>query len=468
MATTSTDRLLRRTRRRLFLTTLALLTLLVVGVGAATVVVATSSLDADLDRALEAAVLAQVTALDGEMPDGEEQQEAGEHSPAIADTVLLVLDADGRVLLNRTGQTLPGLPDAEALKGAADGLDIRTVETDGTEVRVLTMLVMHDGIPAGYIQGGFDLTLHDQQSRSLVLAVLVVGALGLVAAAAIAYVVTGRALVPIREGFEAQRRFVADASHELRTPAALIRANAEVLERERLVADDGRDLLDDVIAEADRLGGLVGDLLQLAGWDATSLTIAPEPLDVAAIARDTVRGATALAAERGVGLVVDAPGPAPHRRTGTASSSSCSCSSTTPSTTRPPAARSTSGSGGTATRSSSRLTTRGPASRSPTGSGSSSPSPGCRVPRAMARAARAWACRSRAGSRRRTAGRSRPERRPPAGRGSRCHSPPARRTGRRTSPPATDRDRSPAATPGRSGPRCRRPRLRGRARAGHR
>ena len=281
------------------------------GVGAATVVVATSSLDADLDRALETAVLAQVAALDGELPDGEEQQEVGEHSPAVADTVLLVLDADGRVLLNRTGQTLPGLPDADALKGAADGLDIRTVEPDRTEVRVLTMLVTHDGVPAGFIQGGFDLTLHDQQARSLVLAVLVVGALGLVAAAAIAYVVTGRALVPIRQGFEAQRRFVADASHELRTPAALIRANAEVLERERLVADDGRELLDDVIAEADRLGGLVGDLLQLAGWDATSLTIAPEPLDVAAVARDTVRGATALAAERGVRLVVDAPGPAP-------------------------------------------------------------------------------------------------------------------------------------------------------------
>jgi len=264
VATTSTDRLLRRTRRRLFFTTLALLTLLVVGVGAATVVVATRSLDADLDRALETAVLAQVAALDGELPGGEDQQEAGEHSPAVADTVLLVLDADGRVLLNRTGQTLPGLPDAAAIDGAADGMDIRTVATGGTEVRVLTMLVTHEGVPAGFIQGGFDLTLHDRQSRSLVLAVLVVGVVGLVAAAAIAYVVTGRALVPIRQGFDAQRRFVADASHELRTPAALIRANAEVLERERLVVDHGRDLLDDVIAEADRLGDLVGDLLQLA------------------------------------------------------------------------------------------------------------------------------------------------------------------------------------------------------------
>ena len=311
MPLSSTDRLLRRTRRRLFGVTLGLLTLLVVGVGAATVVGVTSALDADLDRALEAAVLAQVAALNGELPSGEEQQEAGENSPAVADTVLLVLDAKGKVLLNRTGETLPGLPGLGAIADAAHGPDIRTVETGGVEVRVLTVPILQDGSPRGFVQGGFDLTLHDQQARSLMLAVLVVGALGLVAAAAIAYVVTGRALVPIREGFEAQRRFVADASHELRTPAALIRANAEVLERERLVTGDGSALVSDIIGEADRLGGLVGDLLQLAAWDETTLALSPVTLDLAALAADTVRGATALAAERGVGLEVDATDPAP-------------------------------------------------------------------------------------------------------------------------------------------------------------
>ena len=83
------------------------------------------------------------------------------------------------------------------------------------------------------------------------------------------------------------------------------------VEREGLVADDGSDLLTDIIAEADRLGGLVGDLLQLAAWDETSLVLVRAPLDVATVARETVRGATALAAERGVRLAVEAPGPAP-------------------------------------------------------------------------------------------------------------------------------------------------------------
>jgi signal transduction histidine kinase len=309
VARTGTERLLRRTRLRLLATTLALLTLLVVGVGAATALMGLTVLDADVDRALREAVAAQVSALDGELPSGDEEQEAMETVPAVASTVILVLDADGRLLLNRTGTTLDGLPSTVGLPATAGGSDIRTIATSRGSMRVLTAAIAGDDRVGGYVQGGFDLELHDRQSRSLVLAILMVGLLALGAAALIAVALTGRALVPIREGFEAQRRFVADASHELRTPAALIRANAEVLEREGLVAPDGRDLLADIVAEADRLGGLVGDLLQLAAWDETRLVLFPSRLDVAEVARDTVRGATALAAERGVRISGDAPGP---------------------------------------------------------------------------------------------------------------------------------------------------------------
>ncbi|HEU0242833.1 MAG TPA: HAMP domain-containing sensor histidine kinase [Candidatus Limnocylindrales bacterium] len=303
------DRLLDRTRRRLFAVTLGLLALLVVGIGAATAVVGLRALDANVDAALHAAVDAQVAALDGELPSAEESQEPDDQAPfGQGDTVLLVLDTGGQVIQNRTGQSVAGLPDAEAVAAAQSSAeDLRTIPSGDTTVRVLTVPFRSDGAISGYVQGGYLLTLHEEQSRSLVLAVLVVGVVGLLAAALITLLLTDRALVPIREGFEAQRRFVADASHELRTPAALIRANAEVLEREGLVAADGRDLLGDIIAEADRLGGLVGDLLQLAAWDETALTVAPVPTDVAVVVADTLRGATALAAERDVRLEVATP-----------------------------------------------------------------------------------------------------------------------------------------------------------------
>lgn len=311
MARPTTERVLRQARLRLVATMMALLTLLVVGVGAATAIVSTSALDADVDRALEAAVQAQLDALGGEEPSHDSDHDKSERPPGGANTVLLVLAPSGSILVNRTGQSLPGLPSREALGAAAAGHDIRTVTTGGVSVRVLTRPVVHKGTNVAYVQGGFDLTLHDQQARSLVLAILLVGALGLVAAAAITLVVTRRALIPVRRAFDSRRQFVAAASHELRTPAALIRANAEVLQREELVAEGGRDLVDDIVGEADRLGGLVGELLQLAAWDEAAMPLEPVSLDAAAVARETVRRATALAAEREVRLAVDAPVAAP-------------------------------------------------------------------------------------------------------------------------------------------------------------
>ncbi len=312
MAIGPTEHLLRQTRQRLFLQTMALLALLVVGIGAAVVVVGLRALDGDVDQALRSAVAARASAPEGDPSPGDDNPGTFERAPADSDTFLLVLDTSGSVVENRSRVVLAGIPDLTAVSVASQtGQDLRTVTAGQRSVRLFTVPLTHDGTTAGFVQGGFVLKLHDAQSRTLVAATSAVAGLGLIAAALITLLVTGRALRPIREGFEAQRRFVADASHELRTPAALIRANADVLEREGLVSEEGAPFVADIIGEADRLAGLVGDLLQLAAWDETRLALTPRPLDAAALAADTVRGATALAAERGVRLGVDAAGPVP-------------------------------------------------------------------------------------------------------------------------------------------------------------
>ena len=64
---------------------------------------------------------------------------------------------------------------------------------------------------------------------------------------------------------DAQRRLVTDASHELRTPVTSVRTNAEVLrEQPDLPVAQRNEILDDVVAQADELGLLVADLIELA------------------------------------------------------------------------------------------------------------------------------------------------------------------------------------------------------------
>ncbi len=76
-----------------------------------------------------------------------------------------------------------------------------------------------------------------------------------------------RMLSALERSREGERRFIADASHELRNPLAALRGNAEYLARHG--AD--REALDDLREDAERLSRLVDELLRLAHEDAADL-----------------------------------------------------------------------------------------------------------------------------------------------------------------------------------------------------
>jgi two-component system, OmpR family, sensor histidine kinase MprB len=75
----------------------------------------------------------------------------------------------------------------------------------------------------------------------------------------------------LTESVAAQRRLVADASHELRTPITSVRTNVEVLQgRPDLDPEARRQLISDVVEQTDDLAGLVGDIIELARGDERS------------------------------------------------------------------------------------------------------------------------------------------------------------------------------------------------------
>jgi signal transduction histidine kinase len=106
-----------------------------------------------------------------------------------------------------------------------------------------------------------------------------------------------------------QQEFVADASHQLRTPLTALRLRLENLARD--VAPAGRTELDGAVAEVGRLGALVEALLALARADTSR-----EPagrVEVDAVVRESVSAWSALADERGVRLTAAVPHATPAR-----------------------------------------------------------------------------------------------------------------------------------------------------------
>jgi two-component system sensor histidine kinase CiaH len=83
-----------------------------------------------------------------------------------------------------------------------------------------------------------------------------------------------RALIPIRRAWEKQQSFVADASHELRTPTAVIHAQTELLFRNpnHSIEQESPNIAV-ILKESKRMGKLVDDLLTLARSDSNQLQI---------------------------------------------------------------------------------------------------------------------------------------------------------------------------------------------------
>jgi two-component system, OmpR family, sensor histidine kinase MprB len=80
--------------------------------------------------------------------------------------------------------------------------------------------------------------------------------------------VLGETMRKLDESARVQRRLVADASHELRTPVTSIRTNIEILERaDELPADERARLVTDLVVQLEELSELINDLIELARED---------------------------------------------------------------------------------------------------------------------------------------------------------------------------------------------------------
>ena len=106
-------------------------------------------------------------------------------------------------------------------------------------------------------------------------------------------------------------RFTADASHELRSPLAAMRAAVEITLGQPREVKEYRDVLASLGEQCERLTALVNGLLLLARADAGEVAVRREPVDLAALVADVAETYEPLAEERGVGLTAHAASPVP-------------------------------------------------------------------------------------------------------------------------------------------------------------
>ncbi|WP_089158198.1 sensor histidine kinase [Micromonospora sp. NBS 11-29] len=215
---------------------------------------------------------------------------------------------DGTTVHTGANPPPPGFPlrDALAAVAATGATEITTVARNGTTYHVRT-----EARDDGVVQAVFDARFQLSDRRHLLLAFSLAAAVGLLAAMLTGVLVGRRAVAPLAEALTRQRRFVADASHELRTPIAQVHTRAQLIARR--AGDDGTaanlDDLERLIGTTRRLGEIVDDLLLSARLAAAPADRTPgPPVDLTSLIATAVAAETERAAERQVTLALDAPG----------------------------------------------------------------------------------------------------------------------------------------------------------------
>ncbi|MEU8072423.1 HAMP domain-containing sensor histidine kinase [Micromonospora sp. NPDC049151] len=215
---------------------------------------------------------------------------------------------DGVTVRTGTNPPPPGFP----LRGALDTVaatrhtETTTVSRNGTTYHVRTEARGDD-----VVQAVFDARFQLSDRRHLLLAFSLAAAAGLLAAMLTGVLVGRRAVAPLAEALTRQRRFVADASHELRTPIAHVHTRAQLMARR--ARDDGTatnlDDLERLVGTTRRLGEIVDDLLLSARLAAAPADREPDPqVDLTSLVGTTVAAESDRAAERRVTLTLDTPG----------------------------------------------------------------------------------------------------------------------------------------------------------------
>ncbi len=120
--------------------------------------------------------------------------------------------------------------------------------------------------------------------------------------------VTVRDETPLRRVEQVRRDFVTNASHELKTPLAAIRAYAETLQMgAHADAEACQQFLSGILAQADRVNGLINGMLQLARVQANSITLKRVRFDVCEAIVPGVDAAEAVAQSKGIVITKKIP-----------------------------------------------------------------------------------------------------------------------------------------------------------------
>lgn len=130
---------------------------------------------------------------------------------------------------------------------------------------------------------------------------LIVGSISLFLLFYISVYLTNKTIKPIKESFEKQKQFIADASHELKTPLAIIRTNTSVIASNKdKTVDSQIKWINYISNQVDRMAKLIDDMLSLTKLDSNKVMEEKSSFDFSKVLDSILLGFEAVVFENNI------------------------------------------------------------------------------------------------------------------------------------------------------------------------
>ena len=172
-----------------------------------------------------------------------------------------------------------------------------TGELDAHDLRYLKAV-----LPKGFVIVFSDTTTESSTMKHLIYGCMMIFFVAMIVFLGISILLSHWVIKPVAKAWDQQRQFVADASHELKTPLSVIMSNAELMQNEDASEAESKKYASNILSTTYQMRALVENMLEMARVDNGALKMQFAPLDFSQLVSDAVLSFQLLYEEKNMGL----------------------------------------------------------------------------------------------------------------------------------------------------------------------
>ena len=179
---------------------------------------------------------------------------------------------------------------------------VRSADQESGELKAYDLRYLVTMSPVGLSIIFADTATESATIRSMVYSCMFIFVAAMLVFLGISILLSRWAIKPVAVAWDQQRQFVADASHELKTPLAVIMANAELMQNEEIPEEDKKEFSGNILSTTYQMRSLVENMLEMARVDNGTVKIDFSLMDMSELTSNAVLSFQLLYEEKGMGL----------------------------------------------------------------------------------------------------------------------------------------------------------------------